>query len=685
MSGSQQQCCCGQAACLTDCIGGAEIESGCCHDSDTLFLWCNRPAKSFKNNYPFRVGFPPFGPPTHELCEVYNYAEQPPVQAIYQYFDCFYRCIKVSAAQPLQSLVELGPKCRDLVCEPNDAGPCAPGDTCCNPDALTNPACCNCNVAWLSNWRLERLQGNSDTNDFCVPPVNEQGKWLLETTCHKSGTDLASPSASCCTITSGTATYSQCDRLLEQVVCVVHFERWWRIADCPEGVRIYVPGGLYGYQTDDLVPKWWIYACSGIPLYVGDLCDAVRFGVITNIEAQTLIDQVNDPATYGMPNQTVLRKLGEAGYIAAKDWRPDQRQAYIDLDAQFPSAGYGAFVQNVQDMDPLGPFRKRMTYANVGVSVNPLLRKGDVTSATNLAALQALGFLPYPGGAADQVAYDFWSERQWVYFRGRPGGWVWAGWDEGSGQIEIDSILLGNGRNDTNCVAAFYGEPRQPPTCTPCSGNCATPMGLTLCGCGTCPTHTSPVIACAPDTFSTKEGVVTTPCQNLSVTALCEGLVLHSTYYEIRGDTTYDAINNQCLLEPRWRCETETTSYLVEARRSVDSWLDSVPYTCQRERPPLPVFNSWPDLSHDHKSHVSICNYINGCVAQPGFVTYTSADLCCGGYCFSCPQGPDPIANFCGIVACGPDFKDCEVGECPPALTQDQIDCIGYLPDCTEP
>lgn len=682
-----RMCCCGKE-CLADCLIGSEIESGCCHRDDVLLLWCERPEWQLKVNYQFSTSGP-FGSPTHERCDVTTFNRQDPVQAIYHYHDCYYRCIAVNTTNTLESLALIGTKCRDELCEPDDYNgvpPCE-GD-CCQPENLQDANCCPCKAPWLSPWRLEKLKGYTSNIDWCIPDLTEkpegfdQFKWLVETTCHKGGNALAAASGNCCTIEG----YSQCARLYDQAIAVIHFERWWKIAECVENAQIVVPGGLGGFQTDDLVPKWWIYACSGIPLYGGDLCDAVRFGVITQTEAEDLVKQIQDPAMNGMPDQAVLAKLGKAGYLGVKDWREEQRQAFIDLHARFPSAGYGALIEPLNDMDPLGPFRKRMTYETVGVSSDPLLRRVDVTSETSLLDLQAKGMIAFPGGTQDD--YDYWCERQWVYFRARPGGWTWAGWQQGVGQAEIDSILLGNGRADPDCIEALKGNPRTSTTCVACTPCDET---LTACGCGTCPEHVAPVYQCETDVYVTKEGPVSTPCQNITFQPVCEGLVITHNRYDVQREFVLDG--EECVAQDTWKCLYENRSFLVEARRSVDSWLDAIPYRCRNERPPLPVNTAWPDMERTHKAHTIICNYINGCdtpsTNNPLNKTYTTADLCCGGFCFTCPTDGTALENFCGIEACGED-KECTVQEtseqlCPPHEGEDQETCIGYEPECDEP
>jgi len=118
MSAVHRGCCCEPGSgCYRDCVFGAEIASGCCHKTDPLILWCERPAFTYTENYQFRVGSPPLGPPTHEKCCTYSYAEQEPVQAIYHYHDCYYRAIAVTALEPITNLVTLGTEPQHLLVE----------------------------------------------------------------------------------------------------------------------------------------------------------------------------------------------------------------------------------------------------------------------------------------------------------------------------------------------------------------------------------------------------------------------------------------------------------------------------------------------------------------------------------------------------------------------------------------
>lgn len=724
MSGILQACCCsgsGGFTCERDCIWQTEIESGCCHKEDTMLLWCERPGYSIKTNGGCEV-FNEVSSETEydEYCCTRSQPVEGAVQAIYHYHSCRYRCVKfpVSGIGGFDGLAEM---CPPSTCEidPISGLPtaCAPylntGCTtpacavafqsgCCNdPNYNGQPwsknclDCCDtCNDEGMSEWRRQRMS------------CTDRWKWLIEAICHADGQDLgtAPECGTVGTITWSGGSYSNCSRLgginrSHQMLCVVHFERWWRIAECDEGDRIYVPGcspTVSGFDcggnicvSSQLVPKWWIYACSGIPLYAGDLIDAVRFGVITGAEATQIIEDLQPGCTH--PDQLVLKKLADAGYIRANDWRDEQQAAYMELDARFPGEGYAACVDKVANMHTLGPFRKRMTYATVGTSVQPLLRKADVVNNPDLAPLQADCFIDFPGGT--QADYDYWCERQWVYFRGRPGGWTWADWDANSCPgDEITSILLGDTRASLDCIDALLGGCRSPGTSTPCTCcNTAETLGMTV-NCRGCDEYDCelPIPDCGPPDI----------CETLSAKPYCEGM--HFKYTVYRGDSDLrtpdgSACNpgpdcGQCV---KIQCKISVDSYLIGAKRSMDSWLDSIPYTCRTEKPPLSVLNTWAEWS---KSHVApenaLCSFASvptgdsdswcwgcGCFMPCASSEYTSR-MCCGAMCpdYECDCDPCTVDPFTG-----PNAPACpEHVECPPHGTAGQIACIGHELDCEE-
>jgi len=634
--------CCQSCCTWGDCLHGTDIEDGCCHACDMLALWCKRPAVSISQHYTLGM------PVDCETCYTESFAEMPPVQALYRYYKSFYRCVFPDPAGGILSLLDNLPPspCPDPACETGY-------DDCC--DTNFNSFDCQCNgwfadgIGGLSTWRREQLW------------ADDASKWFIESFCFANGSSLG-----------GSASLG---RLSGQLLAIVYFERWWKIAeDCGEN-KIVVPdcpGGECGevpYQTDDLVPRWWIFACSGVPLYDFEIDDAVRFGVITAKDAELLRIDISMRV---QPDQIVLKKMADAGYLQAHDWRAEQRQAYIDLDTRFPGAGYGACIQDVEDMHTLGPFRKRLTEPVVGTSVDPLMKKSHIV--TESAALQADCFIPYPGSSSDQTDYDYWAERQWVYFRGAPGGWTWAGWNApsdgdclGLGLNEEDAILRGCGRNDQSCIEAFKGNPRPSPTCAPCTTiNAAlTPCNHCTGGCDDC--GITAAVSCADDNTP-----VPTKCQNFTIVPSCEGIRFVYAEYRVKNEYTFNIGSGEFEQTHKYVCYQSVASYLTEVKRSVNSWDSAIPFQCRTESPALPAFHAWDEIEGGHVGHSGICNPLSA----GDFSQYTNADLCAGGICYAeefCPI-PWPLTGERNNAAADTD--------CPPHSTTGQVACIGHTIDC---
>ena len=626
-------CCCGCP--VGDCIHGVETSDGCCHACDTLLLWCKRPAVSIQQHYTLGNQ-----QATCETCYTESLAEMAPVQAIYKFHKTYYKCDFPGVGGALSLVDDFPQPCPD----PN----CVSGYTdCCGTQF--NSGDCQCNffvvgLGGMSSWRRQKLW------------ENDESKWFVEATCYKGGNWLGGS--------------QNLGRLTDELLCIVHHERWWKIAEECGTNKIVVPGcqsdncGGVAYQTDDLVPKWWIYACAGIPLYDFEITDALRFNVLNAKEAAELRADIGNKVP---PQQLTLSKLAKAGYLQGGDWRDEQRQAYIELDARFPSSSYSSYIQSLGSMSILGPFRKRLTEPTVGTSSQAILKKSEVCSEA--AALQAYGFANYPGSSSNQADYDYWSERQWVYFRGVPGGWNWVGWSaqtaptcSGLGLTEDEAILRGCGRGDDTCLEAFKGNPRPAPTCTSCGtvDSSLTPCNHCTGGCTSC--GASKADACAPGNLP-----IPTKCSNFTVNATCEGI--RFVYSEYRIKNQYGPVSGGGFdLNPKTVCYNTVASYLTEAKRSADSWTYAIPYQCHIESPALHAFHTWPVIEGAHVGHFSICNPLS----QGDYSKYTNADLCCGGICYSEPCWDlDGLRNNCGADT-----------ECPPHSTSGQISCIGHDINC---
>lgn len=632
-------CCCGNFVCQKDCIWGTDSDQGCCHNTETLLLWNERKAWSETQHY--TTG-------GCEVCRTMSQNDMASVQSIYKYFDCFYRVEYAALADPV-SLVDPMPSCEGAACL---------GPACGNPDCTSygyGQSCCSdsfpdsgclCHAWWgtpiggLSQWRYDELVANPNT------------RWFGEMTCHKGGTALG-----------GT---DSLPKIYDSFLFVVYFERWWRIASEECGrTAIYVPGCTQGkggsdcsgvaFQEDDLVPKYFIYACSGIPIYQWELDEALALEYIDSDDYDAI---VNAMAAKQNPPQTALKKMARGGYFTGKDWREEQRQAFIDLDTAYPKAGYDAFIQDCVDMPRLGAFRKRCTNPTATSGNDILLHKDDVVP--HLTTKQAAGMIEYPGTGD----YDYWRERQWVYFSGKPAGWTWAGWDAfETGRTEIEAILDGVSRGAglggyeilEAPLLAFKGDPRPPNNCSNCgSGSCGSTCNACTNDCAdNC--GADPVVSCDPPTI----------CQRFLIQPTCQGV--HFVYQKYIWENTLDG---ECLLGGKFKCFQQSQSFLTKAWQDVGGWTTTCPNTCNSGYDG--AFHVWDNIENATMGLEAMCNELLN-PADPLNPVYTTASFCCGSFCedFStgCPSFP-------------PNMECPDKTDCPPHSTSNQNKCIGHDIDC---
>jgi hypothetical protein len=631
-----RKCCCGNCD-TADCIDGDLIGSGCCTGCAPLLLWCERPGYTQEQSYTFTSGG--FGNVT---CQTHYRLTQPamdPVQAIYHFEGSYFRCRFPTPGAGLESLLSDQPRCLDPNCD-------ARQDCCAGPPYTG----CECGHTWLSDYRRDT---------WLLEP---ESKWGVEVACFKGGSALSATVGS----------------LYNTFLCIVHREKWWRIPtdQCAPVDRIYVPGctqspsggdcGGVAFNTTQLVPERWIFACSGVPLFSWEVDDAVARGVISGAEATQLLADIGNKL---QPSQATLSRLYQAGYLKLADWREQQLQEWRELDTRFPSAGYGSCVQACATMQTVGAYRKRLTAATP--QKQPILRRADSISSMLTLQVAASCFKQYPGDIANQADYDFWAERgAWVYFRAVPGGWSWACW----GYTEAE-VLAGSGRNGMGCIEALKGNPRPPVQCQSLSAICTGRPQIPFCnyctgGCDSCGQSTAQ--GCGP--FPALP--VATSCENLVIDPQCEGVRFVFAQYYQKNTLAFDEDLGSCTLSSRTECLYASRSYLVEARRDFDSWADACPYRCRREKPPLEVFNAWPAIGAAHYGPRTICTEVVVPSTPP---LQTVNDLCCSGYCwdYTYPGG------FPCLQEVGDTGASCAAtNECPPHSTTGQLSCIGFTPDC---
>ena len=412
-------------------------------------------------------------------------------------------------------------------------------NNCCYPfcddppcTSVSNPPFCECDSYWMTRYRRRKLLDsyrhrwgadiecyNNSLRTSSDAPVYED--------VHKTNYELTYDSNMSGVILSGGkrvgpsgANGSDKFRLADHWLFNMHFERWWKIGksensndppqwwetqsfwNVPDQSGIYpnptTTQTNYPYQVDDLVPKWWIYACSGSPVFQFEVEDA--YNPMNSASTENPRNQVIDASLYELfaefRNNNILyaeyslqemwNKMADAGYFEAKDWREEQLQAYQELNVRFPNAGYSSYAnKTLEEMPLLGPYRKRYYADHItarGFNMRKPYLRPDLVPRSALH-LQPECFIAYPGQWWTDTEsnetrqqkindYYFWAERQWVYFRAVPAGWTWASWDaqltcpcnqlcEG-GQAapnEDAAILAGCGRAKGNCIESWFNQP----------------------------------------------------------------------------------------------------------------------------------------------------------------------------------------------------------------------------------
>jgi len=364
---------------------------------------------------------------------------------------------------------------------------------------------CECDSPWLTRYRRRKL-----LDDY-------RYTWGVDVECYNDSSYAALTNAYASPPGSHSPNYDSVYdisynqgnnqfRLADHWLFNMTFERWWKIAEDEHGHSAIfwdIPGSSgaepnpsigdpsYPWQTDDLVPKFWISACSAVPFFQFEMEDALnpmnsasstpRQPAISSGLYQQFVEIRNDHnIAYGEYKlQALWNQLANAGYFKAKDWREEQLQAYKELNQRFPNAGYQTYANKTVDQMPmLAPFRKRY-YASHDLQLRkPYLRPQLVPKSAK--PLQAECYIDYPGqfpttGMTTQERqqaiddYYFWAERQWVYFRAAPAGWTWANWNA-AGSIPCDgiepapnedaAILYGCGRATGDCIESWFNQPQ---------------------------------------------------------------------------------------------------------------------------------------------------------------------------------------------------------------------------------
>jgi len=177
-------------------------------------------------------------------------------------------------------------------------------------------------------------------------------RWLADVMCYDKGNVVANPYYQ---YTSDGETVPQLTNgtLYEHLLAVVHCEHWYELALCdqnPEhedGARLGEgmtdsDGNPININTSILAPRFWVYACSGVPFFDFELEEAVKKGYISDAEYQEVKEAFNEGKT---PRQEIMNSIAKGGYFDTADWRQEALSEIRDLRTRkYTADSYGGII-----------------------------------------------------------------------------------------------------------------------------------------------------------------------------------------------------------------------------------------------------------------------------------------------------------------------------------------------------
>ena len=161
-------------------------------------------------------------------------------------------------------------------------------------------------------------------------------RWLLDIMCYDNGNIIASPFYEYTYQEGIPGKYARnyAGTLYDHLIGVVHCEHWYEIARCPDNPEhndgevlgswiVDADGNPSGANTSLLAPRFWVYACSGAPLFDFELEEAYK----KSVNGQPLFQQEDisilerNLAQRTTPPQKLMDKLASLGYFDVGDWR----------------------------------------------------------------------------------------------------------------------------------------------------------------------------------------------------------------------------------------------------------------------------------------------------------------------------------------------------------------------------
>lgn len=328
------------------------------------------------------------------------------------------------------------------------------------------------------------------------------------------------------------------------------------------------PDGETSPPLASIVPKLFIFACSGVPMFEFDFLDAAADGVIDSFAAMEAIKTMRrlgplafnlSPAEVNQWRATIAALEG-AGRMRTVDWRGEAAAELTAAAGKIP--GMAACATTPQALQELWPVRKNHYPALDPRKVIDTAKPGQPHVCE--------GFAIAPGSPS----FLEWSAIQHTYFRCAPGGWTFAAWAFGNDEtIPEDPKLVWYGRDighnviPHSQIAAgsntdYAWNPSGIPNITTCV---STPCG------GPPPPFCTQVDVCDPDI----------PCPAL--VPACDDRLGHVAYggtcdlfvaaygqYGVEFSQQYGSL---CT------CRFDNTSYVVRGTKGCVFDVSSVPWT----------------------------------------------------------------------------------------------------------
>ena len=337
-------CCCEDCECK-DCLHGASLVDGCCHSNlcgdEILGLRKNRPGydrEQWDACTPNDTGQCIDQISCPDGCEqrgVWVTASEDPIQAIYTPLGSFFHVTGGpryrSFGDPFFGLNHPTRYC-NATCTSLTPYCCHDDANCEGADCLLNCVCYEGSRgapwSWISPYM--RNQMSADSQYFSTRGI----------LCYNDGDPSLGepPTAEDTDVGTGTDYH-----LFDGYLGHVFLEFWWERAscdgwflpdplceprDCGAGTCVPIGSDASGegqLGISNIVPRYWFFGCSGVPIFGWMIARARDNGDIDEDDCQTILGQLgatDDQTQYpDPPDQGIMKTLFDKGYIRTSDWR----------------------------------------------------------------------------------------------------------------------------------------------------------------------------------------------------------------------------------------------------------------------------------------------------------------------------------------------------------------------------